>query len=167
MKDAELFNVCNILTKWIILFSLLSASDRNDAKYTIFLSVIAHFSLLPLLFTPEMFIIKISLYLTYISFTIYCINHFHPNWYNLLSKWHIYYLGGLVLVYLYETVLQYLFSLNEKYTFLPLLLTSVYCSIGCNWFWAAYYFDFLGSSDTSKTQSTINPIKLTKKKKNK
>lgn len=138
--------------------------DKQDARYALMLSVAAHYSLLPLLFTAELQIIKITLYIAYMAFMVYCVNQFHPNWHRLLTWTETRYVYGFGVVYLYDAVIQYTFSLNEKYEFLPLLLTSLYCSLGCCIFWITYYVRFIVGSDYFNGKSKKKRLKKKKTK---
>lgn len=65
---------------------------------------------------------------------------------DVLLKMENAYLFGLLVPFAYEIGLQYLFRLDKTLPFLPLLLTSVYCSIGIIYFWIKFYVYFLGPS---------------------
>lgn len=59
---------------------------------------------------------------------------------NYLESWYIY---GLIVLCIYENVLHSAWGLNKSLPFLPLMLTSVYCSVGVFYSWVCYYHYFL------------------------
>lgn len=126
------------------LFSLLSTTYRNEANATLFLSIVAGYSLLPLLHTQELLEVKLLFLFIYIAFLFIGLHEIHrSNGGMLLETWEICYLTGFPFVFLYENVIQYVFGLNEKLPFMPLLLISFYCSLGVCYFWIRYYIQFL------------------------
>lgn len=110
---------------------------------------------------------KISLFLFFISFTLYCASKIHSiDWQTLLPLHEKLYIIGFIFVFSYENFLQHIFGLATKFEFLPLLLTSVYCSLGITYFWLKYYFWFLALGNTSD-KSSLKATKKNKKKKTK
>lgn len=136
----------------MITFSILMAIDNSEAQYTWFLSIVSHFSLLPLLFKSNLILIKISLLLTH---TLILTNGFRSIWPSVIRKpivpiYELLYTFGLTGLLLYEFVIQFSLNLDKRLPFLPLLLTSVYCSIGIIYFWLKYYGTFLFNENSSK-----------------
>ena len=121
------------------------ATTESEAKHTFFLSIVAHFSLFPLLFKPNLALIKISLLSTYILINFNGIRHLWPSMQrnHILPLHELLYCFGLIALLFYEFSLQYALNLDKKLPFLPLLLTSVYCSLGIMYFWLKYYVEFL------------------------
>lgn len=117
-----------------------------------FLSTIGHFSLLPLLFTPELLTVKLALFFTYSYISYVVLKRLNSNNTKLLSIIESIYLFGILFVIIFENILFYTFKLDNKYQFLPLMLISVYCAIGITYFWFKFYIQFLyaGSSTRSK-----------------
>lgn len=133
-----------------------------EAKQMLFLSVIVNYSLFPLLFTANLLVIKSSLFLLYTSIIVYGIRSMNlAKGRRFILSWpELVYVVGFVGLFMFEICFQYVFKLNSKLPFLPLLLTSVYCSIGITYFWLSYYLNFLLS------RNSVDPImKLAKKKK--
>lgn len=129
--------------------------------------MVANYSLLPLLFTPELIFIKISLFLFYISFTLYCASKIHSiDWETLLPLHEKLYIIGFIFLFFYENFLQHIFGLATRFEFLPLLFTSVYCSLGITYFWLKYYYRFLTLSSTSDRIASKSTKKNKKKKVN-
>lgn len=114
---------------------------------TIFLSIIGNYSLLPLLFKTELLFIKFSFFITYTSLIIYFLYQIHGNEKLKITFCERLYLFGLIIPFIYEYILQYILHFDKKLPFLPLLLISVYCSIGVIYFWLKYYIQFLLSTN--------------------
>lgn len=132
--------------------SILMATSDSEAQHTWFLSIVSHFSLLPLLFKSNLILIKISLLLTH---TLILTNGFRSIWPSVNRKsivpiHELLYTFGLTGLLLYEFVIQFSLNLDKRLPFLPLLLTSVYCSIGIIYFWLKYYGTFLFNENCSK-----------------
>lgn len=126
-------------------------TSESEAKYTFFLSIVSHFSLFPLLFKPNLALIKISLLLTYILMHFNGIRHLWPSMHrkHILPMHELLYSFGFIALLFYEFILQYVLNFDEKLPFLPLLLTSVYCSIGIMYFWLKYYAEFLFNENSN------------------
>ena len=59
-------------------------------------------------------------------------------------KWYeAFYIYGLLGLYLYTDVGHRYLGLNERLPFLPLLMTSLYCSVGVLWSWSLLYTLFI------------------------
>lgn len=128
------------------------ATSDSEAKHTWFLSFVSHFSLFPLLFKPNLVLIKISLFLTS---TLMATNGLNALWPSvkrpyLLALHELLYIVGFIGLIAYEYIVQYFIGFDKKFPFLPLLLTSVYSSIGIMYFWLKYYASFLISSNANK-----------------
>lgn len=128
----------------------MAVSDA-EAKYMWFLSIVSHFSLFPLLFKSNLAVIKISLLITH---TLIITNSFKKLWPSVSWKiepiHELLYIIGLIGILFYEFCIQYLLNLDKRLPFLPLLLTSAYCSIGIIYFWLKYYITFLFKDNSSK-----------------
>lgn len=133
-------------------FSLLATSNIDDARATIFISAVGHFSLFPLLFNQELLLIKLSMYLIYTIASYVCIRSIFKT--NILKTYEIVYLTGLAFILFYEHVLQYILKYDQKLPFLPLMLTSVYCSIGVSFFWLKYYVNYLRSPNLERIKDS-------------
>lgn len=126
--------------------------SESEAKHTLFLSIVAHFSLFPLLFKPNLALIKISLLLTYILIQFNGIRRLWPSMHrkHILPLHELVYSFGLIALLFYEFILQYALNFDKRLPFLPLMLTSVYCSIGIMYFWVKYYAEFLFNDYSNK-----------------
>ncbi|KAJ6637147.1 putative dolichyl pyrophosphate Glc1Man9GlcNAc2 alpha-1,3-glucosyltransferase [Pseudolycoriella hygida] len=131
----------------LIPLSLLSTSTKNDATATFFLSLVGSYSLFPLLFNAELTMVKALFLISFITL-FYIQSGIRRN----LKIYEFIYGCGFIFVFWYEQQLQYIFALNERLPFLPLLITSVYCSIGVTYFWLIYYFSFLFPGESLRRQ---------------
>jgi len=79
---------------------------------------------------------------------------------------------GLVPLYAYTEFGHWWLGLQTKLPFVPLMLTSLYCSIGVIWSWVILYLDFLCEENAEgklvmnnkKANSNIQKKANTKKK---
>ncbi|KAF2879822.1 hypothetical protein ILUMI_26349 [Ignelater luminosus] len=145
----------------IIPLSILSVVEAGDAKTFLLLSTVGHYSLFPLLFPNSLLLIKVTLYVLYSCYAFYSLFKMYPLHlckYSLplLNSLESLYLIGLIPLFLYENIFHHMFSLSASLPFLPLMLTSVYCSFGVTYSWLKYYIYFLNKCDM--------PVKTVKKK---
>lgn len=129
----------------MVLIPLFVSSNINskDAKACLFLSIVGHYSLFPLLFPTELALVKASLFMLYIGFNVFSMKL--TKIYEGISNLEKIYCLGLLGIFIYENLIQFIIGFNIKLPFLPLLLTSVYCSFGVTWFWLKYYLNYLRS----------------------
>ena len=76
------------------------------------------------------------------------------TWYENL------YLIGLIPLYLYTELGHPLLGLQTKLPFIPLMMTSLYCSVGVIWSWLVLYLDFLLEKDGVVNNKTNSRAKL-------
>lgn len=109
------------------------------------LTIVANYSLFPLLFPQNLLWIKTSLYLVYLAVVAYSAQTLYRTklWREYLMVHELLYATGFIGLFLFENFLQFAFKLDQRFPFLPLLLTSVYCSVGITYFWIKYYVRFL------------------------
>lgn len=141
----------------IIHFSLLSMASKDGASTTCFLSFVGSYSLFPLLFNPELTAVKLFFVMSFaVLFYIASATSNIP----VDLKWYEYiYLCGFGFVFCYEQHIQYMFGLDKKLPFLPLLIVSVYCSIGVIYFWLRYYYSFLFTFEYESSTMKMKKIK--------
>ncbi|CAO1434377.1 unnamed protein product [Diamesa serratosioi] len=127
----------------MILIPLFVSTKKSskDSEACRFISIVGHFSLFPLLFPTELTLVKTSLFLLYVGFTVFSSKISHL--YNSISNFQLIYFFGLFVIFIYENLIQFMIGFNTKLPFMPLLLTSVYCSLGVSWFWMSYYINYL------------------------
>lgn len=132
----------------IIPLSILSVVEVGDAKAFVFLCTLGHYSLFPLLYPTSLLGIKVLLLILHSTYIFYSLSSMYPLQickYNLplLNVLESLYLFGLVPLFVYENFIHYLIGLSERLPFLPLMLTSFYCSLGVIYCWLKYYLYFL------------------------
>lgn len=125
----------------LIPLQVLTFHEKSEAKSSLFLSIFGTYSLLPLLFTPELVLVKLSLFVAYIGFNVIAFKTIYD--FKILKIHEKFYSFLIVLLPLYEHLIQYPLSLHVKMPFMPLMLTSVYCAIGMSYFWLKFYVEFL------------------------
>lgn len=134
----------------LIPLQVLTANSQREAQSSLFLTIFGLYSLTPLLFTSELILVKLSLFALYIGFNIFAFKElFHSQ---LLRAHEILYCSGILILPLYEFVIQYALKLDQKFPFMPLMLTSVYCSVGMIYFWLKFYVGYLFEKEKKKTK---------------
>ncbi|KAH8420240.1 hypothetical protein KR009_007950 [Drosophila setifemur] len=127
----------------LIPLGLLTLVNREDARFAYILGIAGYFSLFPLLFDPDLFIPRYSLYMSYVAMLYGQLYRVFPGFRGFHVLEWIYMLGFLVIP-LYEHVLAHLLGWHQRLPFLPLLLTSVYAAFGVVYFFGGYYLYALG-----------------------
>ena len=134
---------------------LLADSSPRDGRLFLLLSITGHVSLFPLLFTPFENVIKAVLVLAYslASYSFLVALHCDPKSKSSrlqFRSWERIYLGGLVGVALFECCLYSIVDPARSLPFLPLMVMSLYTSIGVVYVWLC----FVWQSFTSETKKT-------------
>ncbi|ESO93947.1 hypothetical protein LOTGIDRAFT_153427 [Lottia gigantea] len=132
----------------IIPMILLVFESKEDGRIYLILSTIGYYSLFPLLFTQFETPIKVLFLLLHCFYSFYTLSNIHKSSERLLPivSWlESVYLLGIVPLEFYNSVIHSLLKLDEKFPFIPLLLTSIYCSLGVVYTWLRFYFSFLQS----------------------
>lgn len=143
-KCPDIFKIkfpSKMLQHYFFHFSLLSMANKDGATSTLFLSVIGSYSLFPLLFNPELTAIKVCFLVSFI--VLFYITSEKSRFTTNLNVYEIIYLYGFLAIFFYEEYLQYILGFDRRLPFLPLLIVSVYCSLGVTYFWLSYYCAFL------------------------
>lgn len=116
--------------------SLLTVVNREDARYAYILAIAGYFSLFPLLFDPDLFIPRYSLYMSYVAMLYGQLYRVFPGFRGFHVLEWLYVLGFLAIP-LYEHLLAHMLGWHRRLPFLPLLLTSVYSAVGVLYFFGA------------------------------
>lgn len=117
--------------------SVLSVINKNDARVFIILSLTGSAGLFPLLYPKDLLLLKLLFFTFYaICTSTLLIQRFKKN-ILFLHEWL--YIAGLPLIIVYESVLHE-FLFNKNLPFLPLAITSLYCSLGVTYSFFLYYF---------------------------
>lgn len=125
----------------LIPLQVLTFHDKSEAGSSLFTAIFGLYSMTPLLFTSELILVKLSLYVAYIAFNIFAFRSVYN--FKLLHIHERFYSYGIVCLPLYEHLIQYFLNFHVKLPFMPLMLTSVYCSIGMIYFWMKFYCEYL------------------------
>ncbi|XP_061904805.1 probable dolichyl pyrophosphate Glc1Man9GlcNAc2 alpha-1,3-glucosyltransferase [Entelurus aequoreus] len=135
----------------ILPLSLLAVESREDAGIFLVLTTTGHYSLFPLLFTPAELPIKFALMLMFTIFSFAALGRLHSQQ-SLLRPVEVVYLSGLVAVGVTCELIFPLSPWQQKLPFLPLLVTSVYTSLG-----VCYSFIRLYASLRDHSSRAIGP----------
>lgn len=119
---------------------ILLSADFTYVKPFVLLSVVGHFSLFPLLFTEFESPLKYSLFFLYSTFAFFALQQVFrtPTGFGklpFLNFFETIYVSGFVPLELYCSIGHYLLKFDQRFKFLPLMLTSVYCSFGVLYVW--------------------------------
>lgn len=125
----------------LIPLQVLTFHNKSEARSSLFLTIFGIYSLTPLLYTSELTLVKLSLYTWFVAFNMFAFKKLYND--NLLPIYEQLYCVGIILLPLYEHLIQYVFHLHVTLPFLPLMITSVYCSIGMSYFWVKFYCEYL------------------------
>ncbi|XP_045526305.1 probable dolichyl pyrophosphate Glc1Man9GlcNAc2 alpha-1,3-glucosyltransferase isoform X1 [Pieris brassicae] len=138
----------------LIPLSFLSVLGEDDGKSYLILSTVGHYSLFPLLYPKNLGAIKLFLLLTHCAMGFVNVPRLYDdpktkkprrrgfmilpmlNWYESL------YLYGFLLLFIYD-ILHSSLGFDKRFPFLPLMITSLYCSAGVLYSWLTYYYYFL------------------------
>ncbi|OCT93293.1 hypothetical protein XELAEV_18016359mg [Xenopus laevis] len=138
----------------ILPLSILSVTSAKDAGIFLVLSTTGHFSLFPLLFTSPELPIKVLLMLIYTVFSISSLRAMFRRERALLSWLETLYLWGLVPLGAFCEVVYPLTPWHQHLPFVPLLLTSVYCSLGVSYSWVRLSISALADLQPAKQKKT-------------
>ncbi|XP_055996770.1 probable dolichyl pyrophosphate Glc1Man9GlcNAc2 alpha-1,3-glucosyltransferase isoform X2 [Ostrea edulis] len=128
----------------ILPLCLLVFNKKEDASIFLILSTTGHYSLFPLLFTQAETMTKIVLMLTYSVCAFSSLGYIYNSCWNwkslpLLNSLESVYIIGLIPLELWNSAIFPLFNISKKFPFLPLMLISVYCSVGVIYSWVKFY----------------------------
>ncbi|XP_069186852.1 dolichyl pyrophosphate Glc1Man9GlcNAc2 alpha-1,3-glucosyltransferase isoform X1 [Procambarus clarkii] len=131
----------------ILPLGLLCMQRRVEAQVYIIMSVVGHFSLFPLFFTHHETPIKVCALLLHAVCTVHIL---HGHWLEgrmspliphipLCNFTETVYLFGLIPIFFYQQLGHNMLDPKGKMPFLPLMVISVYCSVGVMYSWLKYY----------------------------
>lgn len=131
----------------------LATTNDLDANLFTFLSIVGYYSMLPLIFKPAEAVIKYSLLILHSVFSYYMIGALFTDSeknikysFKLLNTLETVYLVGIIIVELYCQVVHQILGFDDKLPFLPLMLTSVYSSVGVTYSWLKTYYYYVISA---------------------
>lgn len=134
----------------ILPLSILAVESREDAGIFLVLATTGHYSLFPLIFTPAELPIKVCLMLMFTIYSVTALRKLHSGQGSLLHPLESIYLLGLVAVAVACEVVFPLSPWQQKLPFLPLLATSVYCSVGVCYSFLRLYVSLLRGQKEEK-----------------
>ncbi|KAH9640977.1 hypothetical protein HF086_015073 [Spodoptera exigua] len=139
----------------LVPLTFLSVLGDVDGKQFLILTTVGNYSLFPLLYPKNLFSIKFFILLTHVALAFVNIRTlYEPAKVKggrrirvlrlpMLRQIESLYLYGLIVLCVYDNAIHGLWGLDKTLPFLPLMLTSVYCSIGVIYVWLCYYYYFL------------------------
>lgn len=147
-----------------------------DGKQFLILTTVGNYSLFPLLFPKNLFAIKFFILLTHVALAFVNVRTlYEPAKVKggrrvrvlrlpMLRQMESLYLYGLIVLCVYENGIHVIWGLDKTLPFLPLMLTSVYCSLGVIYVWLRYYLYFLTFNVSQvPTLCSVNLIEKYKK----
>ncbi|XP_062910526.1 probable dolichyl pyrophosphate Glc1Man9GlcNAc2 alpha-1,3-glucosyltransferase isoform X2 [Mobula hypostoma] len=134
----------------ILPLSLLAVENRKDAGIYLVLVTTGHFSLFPLLFTGPEMPIKICLMLLFTIYSFSALRALFRKEGTLLSWPESIYLSGLIPLQLICEIIYPLTPWQQRFPFVPLLLISVYSSLGTTYAWIRLYISVLQETLTDR-----------------
>lgn len=127
----------------------LAFYSKSISRYFFILNTIGSYSIFPLLKEEAETPTKILLLLMYTLYTFGALSNFHSNLkksFKLLNLIETSYLVGLIFVQIYTSFSENLFATyHNRFPFLYLLLTSLYCAIGVFITWLRFYIQLFKS----------------------
>jgi len=118
-------------------YRLLVYTSTKECSMFAMLSTISTYSVFPLLFKPFEFITKLLLFLINISFLL---KSGKLRALNRIEKLYLVSLGPLLLL---TEIGWKVLKLDQKYPFLPLMLTSFHNGLGVFYCWIKYYLYYI------------------------
>ncbi|KAI9253284.1 dolichyl glycosyltransferase [Helicostylum pulchrum] len=128
----------------LIPYGLMAANSKASLRVLIIMSAAGIVSLYPLLFQSTETPIKITLTLLWFCAVIPALAyHVQTPLKNLLSAIEVNYLYGLIFLQFYTGFVHDMMFGSGKLPFLPLMITSLYCSIGILYGWGCFMSNYL------------------------
>ncbi|GFS94751.1 probable dolichyl pyrophosphate Glc1Man9GlcNAc2 alpha-1,3-glucosyltransferase [Nephila pilipes] len=121
---------------------------KEEAQLYIFLSIVGHFSLFPLLHLEGETPLKILLLLLHVVYMLSSLSQLHRFKELIIPDEEAIYLCGLVVLQFFYSFGAKVLGIEEKLPFLPLMLISTYCAIGVLYAWIKYCFISLKNSES-------------------
>ncbi|GIY11479.1 probable dolichyl pyrophosphate Glc1Man9GlcNAc2 alpha-1,3-glucosyltransferase [Caerostris extrusa] len=140
----------------ILPLTLSAVFYKEDAQLYVFLSIVGHFSLFPLLHQEGETPLKIILLLLHVVYMLSSLRDLHRFQTSILSRGKIIYLCGLVILQIFYSFGAKILGVEKKLPFLPLMLISTYCAMGVLYAWMMFCHMSLKNSNTqtSKIKTT-------------
>ncbi|KAJ7996239.1 hypothetical protein DPEC_G00235040 [Dallia pectoralis] len=129
----------------ILPLSILAVESKEDARIFLMLATTGHYSLFPLLFTEAETPSKILLLLLFTLYSITSLNNLYRGF--MLNTPEVIYLLGLIALEITCEVVYPLLPWKRTLPFVPLMMKSVYCSLGVSYSFIRLYLSILRSAD--------------------
>ncbi|CEG67079.1 Putative Alpha-1,3-glucosyltransferase [Rhizopus microsporus] len=128
----------------LIPYGLMSTDSKLNLRAFVILSIAGIYSLYPLLFQPTETPIKLVYTLLW-AFTVVPSLSYSMNiaLKDLLSRLEKLYLVGFLFLQCYTSIIHDLLFGSHQLQFLPLMMTSIYCSIGIIYGWCMLMINYL------------------------
>ncbi|XP_068187158.1 dolichyl pyrophosphate Glc1Man9GlcNAc2 alpha-1,3-glucosyltransferase [Antennarius striatus] len=136
----------------ILPLSILAVETKEDAGIFLVLTTSGHYSLLPLIFTPAEVPLKAVLMLMFVIYSFTALSKLHSGQGSLVHPLESAYLFGLIPLALACEIIFPLSLWQQRLPFLPLLVTSVYCSVGVCYSFLRLYVSLLRQEEKPKQQ---------------
>ncbi|XP_078401328.1 dolichyl pyrophosphate Glc1Man9GlcNAc2 alpha-1,3-glucosyltransferase isoform X1 [Cetorhinus maximus] len=134
----------------ILPLSLFAVESRKDAGTYLILVTTGHLSLFPLLFTGPEMPLKICLMLLFTVYSFSALQALFRKEGSLLNLPEFIYLTGLIPLQVTCEIIYPLTPWHQRFPFVPLLLISVYCSLGVIYSWIKLYISVLREPKTDR-----------------
>ncbi|KAL0993744.1 hypothetical protein UPYG_G00113060 [Umbra pygmaea] len=132
----------------ILPLSILAVESREDAGIFLMLATTGHYSLFPLLFTAAELPTKVLLMLLFTLYSFTSLKKLFRG--SLLNALEATYLLGLVAVEILCEIVYPLLPWQQRLPFVPLLVTSFYCSLGVSYSFVRLYLSLFRQTDKRK-----------------
>ncbi|XP_078401331.1 dolichyl pyrophosphate Glc1Man9GlcNAc2 alpha-1,3-glucosyltransferase isoform X4 [Cetorhinus maximus] len=134
----------------IVCHCLFAVESRKDAGTYLILVTTGHLSLFPLLFTGPEMPLKICLMLLFTVYSFSALQALFRKEGSLLNLPEFIYLTGLIPLQVTCEIIYPLTPWHQRFPFVPLLLISVYCSLGVIYSWIKLYISVLREPKTDR-----------------
>lgn len=149
------------ITCYLHFCRVLAVVWRREAQIYLILSIVGHYSLFPLIFTLFELPIKVLFLMIHAIYAFRNLSHLFAldkpaaSWtLPLLNRSESLYLVGLLPLFLFDQFLYPCFALSKRFSFVPLMLTSVYCAFGVCYCFVQYYSHFMQMSGSNHKRKT-------------
>lgn len=122
----------------------MAVLEKSDARVYLVLSSAGHAALLPLLFSTELIPLKVLV--IFISILINSLLFSRRYSFAVLNSIEWLYVIFIPFLTIYESILHKTIF-GERYQFLPLAVTSIYCSVGVVYAWIVCYLQFIRNTE--------------------
>ncbi|KAJ3181349.1 glycosyl transferase [Gaertneriomyces sp. JEL0708] len=127
----------------LVPLSVIVRHSSHHARIFYLLACAGYYSLFPLLFAPTETVTKLVVFVVFVAFGWHFLAYLHrgQNGHSALRLPFLerLYIAGLFVLFAFTEIAHPIFDTTKRYAFLPLMLTSVYCSLGILYGWLQLY----------------------------